>query len=343
MGSKRALLTGVRGQDGAYLSKFLLERGYEVFGADRRSGDTAFWRLRDLGIFNDVRIEYMDLLELTNIIKTLERVSPDEIYNLAAQSFVATSFEQPLLTSDINAMGVLRILDAIKLLNANIKFYQASTSEMFGKAEVFPQNEKTPFHPRSPYGVAKLYGHWITVNYREAYNMFTCSGILFNHESPMRGLEFVTRKITHGVARIKYDMQERIALGNLDAKRDWGFAGDYVEGMWMMLQHKEPDDYVLATGESHSIREFAEAAFQNIDMKIEWEGEGENARGIESATGKTRIEVSREFYRPADVDFLIGDSGKAREVLGWKPRVSFRQLVDMMVEADLRALERWGV
>lgn len=334
--AKKAIITGIRGQDGAYLAKNLLEKGYEVYGADRRSGDTTFRRLNEFGIHKDVKILYMDLLELTNIYRTIERIKPDEVYNLAAQSFVGTSFDQPIITSDINAMGVIRLLEVIRLVNPEIKFYQASTSEMFGKVRQIPQNEDTPFHPRSPYGVAKLYAHWATVNYRESYNMFACSGILFNHESPLRGLEFVTKKITAGVAAIKKGKQEKIVLGNLDSRRDWGFAGDYVEGMRLMLQQEEADDYVLATGETHSIREFVEEAFRHIDVDIKWQGDGSAEKGIDGNTGSVMVEVSPDFYRPAEVDLLIGDSSKAKKQLGWEPKVRFNELVQMMVEWDLR-------
>jgi GDPmannose 4,6-dehydratase len=332
---KKALITGIRGQDGAYLAKLLLEKGYEVWGADRRSGDTTYWRLNRLGINREVRKVYMDLLELTNVLNVLEKIQPDEVYNLAAQSFVATSFDQPILTSDINALGTLRLLEALRRVNPGVKFYQASTSEMFGGVKEAPQNEKTPFYPRSPYGVAKLYAHWITVNYREAYNMFACSGILFNHESPMRGLEFVTRKISQGVAMIKRGELDVITLGNLDAKRDWGFAGDFVRAMWLMMQHEKPDDYVISTGETHSIREFAEEAFRVIGAELQWSGEGIDEKGIDSKSGRVMIDVSREFYRPADVDLLIGESTRAKTRLGWVPEVKFAELVRMMVESDL--------
>ncbi|HPS57696.1 MAG TPA: GDP-mannose 4,6-dehydratase [Spirochaetota bacterium] len=334
--TKRAIITGIRGQDGAYLAKNLLEKGYEVYGADRRSGDTTFWRLNEFGIFNDIKLLYMDLLELTNILRTIEKIKPDEVYNLAAQSFVGTSFEQPIITSDINAMGVIRLLEVLRLVNPGIKFYQASTSEMFGKVRGVPQNEDTPFHPRSPYGVAKLYAHWATVNYRESYNMFACSGILFNHESPLRGLEFVTKKITRAVAAIKKGRQDKVVLGNLDSRRDWGFAGDYVDGMRLMLQQEEADDYVLSTGETHSIREFVEEAFRHIDIAVKWQGEGSAEKGIDGKTGKVMVEVSPEFYRPAEVDLLIGDSSKAKSKLGWTPKVRFNELVQMMVEWDIR-------
>lgn len=337
---KKALITGIRGQDGAYLSKLLLEQGYEVYGADRRSGDSSFWRLKELGIDRDVKIRYMDLLELTNVMREIERIRPDEVYNLAAQSFVQASFHQPILTSDIDAMGVLRLLEAIRMINPNAKFYQASTSEMFGKVQAIPQNEKTPFHPRSPYGVAKVYGHWITVNYRESYNMFACSGILFNHESPLRGIEFITRKLTSGIARIGSGLQDKIFVGNLDSKRDWGYAPEYVEAMWRMLQQKQPDDYVVATGETHSVREFTEAAFRSAGIRIGWKGKGLREKGIDKKTGKTLVEVSPEFFRPAEVNILIGDPAKAKKKLGWRPKTTFSRLVEIMVEADLKRVKK---
>lgn len=333
---KKALITGIRGQDGAYLAKLLLEKGYEVWGADRRSGDSSNWRLRELGIEKEVKIVYMDLLELTNIMRVIEKVQPDEVYNLAAQSFVGVSFEQPILTSEINAMGVVRLLEAIRTIKPDTKFYQASTSEMFGKVQEIPQTEKTPFYPRSPYAVAKLFGHWITVNYRESFGIFACSGILFNHESPLRGLEFVTRKITYGLARIKYGLQDKLVLGNLDAKRDWGYAKEYVEAMYLMLQQNEPDDYVIATGETHTVREFVEKASQIAGFYIEWEGEGINTKGIDRKTGKVIVEVSPEFYRPAEVDILIGNPQKAKQKLGWEPKTRFEDLIYIMMEADLK-------
>lgn len=337
---KKALITGIRGQDGAYLAQLLLEKGYEVYGADRRSGESGNWRMRELGIEGQVKILYMDLLELTNVMRSIEKIKPDEIYNLAAQSFVQTSFEQPLFTADVDAMGVLRILETVRAISPKTRFYQASTSEMFGKVQAVPQTEATPFYPRSPYAVAKLYGHWITVNYRESYDMFACSGILFNHESPLRGLEFVTRKITYGIACIKNGRQEKIVLGNLDSKRDWGFAKEYVEGMWRMLQQEKPDDYVLATGETHTVREFVENAFHAAGYGIEWKGEGVGTQGIDRKSGRTLVEISPEFYRPAEVDLLIGSPAKAKEKLGWEPRTKFSDLVSMMVEADLRRVEQ---
>ena len=337
---KTALITGIRGQDGAYLAQLLLSKGYKVVGADRRSGDSTGWRMRELGILDDVEIEYMDLLELTNIIRVLEKVQPDEVYNLAAQSFVATSFEQPMLTSDVNALGVLRLLEGLRLVNPNAKFYQASTSEMFGHVQETPQRETTPFYPRSPYGVAKLFAHWMTVNYREAYGMFACSGILFNHESPLRGIEFVTRKLTHAVARIRHGLQETISIGNLEAKRDWGFAKEYVEGMWRMLQAQEADSYILATGETHSVREFVEAAFAAVGVQLEWQGSGIKEKGIDCKNGKSVVQVSPDFYRPADVELLLGDPSKAEKKLGWKATIHFEHLVEMMVQADIRRVEQ---
>lgn len=333
--SKIALITGIRGQDGAYLAQLLLEKGYVVYGVDRRSGDSSFWRLKELGIEKDIKILYMDLLELTNTMRVIEKTMPDEIYNLAAQSFVQASFEQPLLTADINAMGVLRLLEAIRTIKPDTKLYQASTSEMFGKVQEIPQTEITSFYPRSPYGVAKLFSHWMVVNYRESYKMHASSGILFNHESPLRGLEFVTRKITHGVARIKHGLQDKIVLGNLDSKRDWGFAKEYVEGMWLMLQQSVPDDYILASGETYTVREFVEHAFKAAGYDLVWKGEDVNTKGLDKATGKIILEISPEFYRPAEVDILIGNPAKAERKLGWAPKTKFHDLVRMMVESDL--------
>ncbi len=333
---KRALITGIRGQDGAYLAKLLLKHGYEVWGADRRSGDSSWWRLRELGVASDISFVYMDLMEQTNVIDIIKKIQPNELYNLAAQSFVSASFEQPYVTTEVNSIGVLRLLEAVRYFSPETKFYQASTSEMFGKVQSVPQSERTPFYPRSPYAISKLYAHWMTVNYREAYNLFACSGILFNHESPLRGLEFVTRKITYGVARIKHKLQDKIVLGNLNAKRDWGYAKEYVEAMWLMLQYDLPDDYVIASGMSHSVREFTEMAFQAADMEIEWEGEGVNEKGREKKTGRVLVEVSPEFFRPAEVDLLIGDASKARERLGWRPKTDLASLVQLMVESDLK-------
>lgn len=335
---KKALITGIRGQDGAYLSKLLLEKGYEVYGADRRSSDASSWRMKELGIDSEVKIIYMDLLEFTNVFDIIKKFRPDEIYNLAAQSFVKVSFDQPFVTSQVDALGVLGVLEAIRHFSPETRFYQASTSEMFGKVQSLLQDEKTPFYPRSPYAVAKLYAHWMTVNYRESYGLFGCSGILFNHESPLRGIEFVTRKITHGAARIKHGLQEKVVVGNLDAKRDWGYAKEYVEAMWLMLQQEEPDDYVIATGRNHSVREFAEFAFRAAGIEVTWEGEGVNERGIDKKTGKTVVEVSPEFFRPAEVDVLLGNSEKAKRKLGWEPRTTLEELVRMMVEADIKRI-----
>lgn len=321
---KRALVTGITGQDGAYLAQFLLEKGYQVYGAVRRSSTVNLERLEYLGIAEQVELVPLDLLDLGSIIRVLERVQPDEVYNLAAQSFVAVSFDQPVATGQITGLGAVNVLEAIRIVNPKIKFYQASSSEMFGKVQTVPQNEQTPFYPRSPYAAAKVYAHWMTVNYREAYGLFACSGILFNHESPLRGLEFVTRKITHGVARIKYGLTKELRLGNLEAKRDWGYAGDYVEAMWLMLQQPQPDDYVIATGEAHSVREFAMRAFAYVGLN--WED---------------YVVVDPQFMRPADVELLVGDASKAKRVLGWKPKTTFEQLVEMMVEADLKRVREF--
>jgi GDPmannose 4,6-dehydratase len=336
---KKALITGITGQDGAYLSRLLLDKGYEVYGAFRRTSDLHLGRHKFLGIEERIKFTPVELLEFTNVYRTIEKIQPDEIYNLGAQSFVALSFEQPVFTADVSGLGVLRMLEAIKAVNPDIKFYQASSSEMFGKVNASPQNEETPFHPRSPYAVSKLFGHWATINYRESYGMFACSGILFNHESPLRGMEFVTRKITHAVARIKLGQQEELALGNLDSKRDWGYAPEFVEAMWLMLQQPEPDDYVIATGENHSVREFVEAAFGRVGVSIEWSGEGVNEVGRDGASGKTLVRIDPQYFRPAEVDLLIGDSSKAMEKLGWSPRTTFEDLVGKMVEHDLSLLE----
>ncbi len=337
---KKALITGITGQDGAYLAKLLLEEGYEVYGAYRRTTGISSWRLEELGIIEKVKLVNMDLLELTNIIRVLNEIKPDEVYNLAAQSFVWLSFEQPILTSDINALGTLRILETMRTIIPESKFYQASSSEMFGKVKEFPQNEQTPFYPRSPYAISKLFAHWITVNYREAYNMFAVSGILFNHESPLRGEEFVTRKISKGVALIKEGLQDKIILGNLNAKRDWGYAPDYVRAIYLMMQQDEPDTYVIATGENHSVREFVEKAFQVIGVEIIWEGKGIEEKGIDKKTGKVLVEVSKKFFRPAEVEILVGDYSKAKEKLGWEPTTSFDELVRIMVEKDIERIRK---
>jgi len=334
---KRALITGITGQDGSYLADFLLERGYEVFGLKRRTSTVTFERIKH--IQEKIALISGDMHDQSSILNAVREVEPDEVYNLAAQSFVPTSWEQPLLTGDVTALGVTRILNAIRQVNPKIRFYQASSSEMFGKVQQIPQTEGTPFYPRSPYGVAKVYGHWITVNYRESYDMFCCSGILFNHESPRRGLEFVTRKITNRVAKIKLGLANELKLGNLEAKRDWGYAGDYVRAMWLMLQQDEPDDYVVATGESHSVREFTELAFKSVGIDIIWKGKGLDEVGIDSKTERVLVKVDQEFFRPAEVHQLIGDASKAKKKLGWEPEVSFEGLIEMMVEADLKQLK----
>jgi len=336
--SKRALVTGVTGQDAAYLCRLLLERGYETYGAFRRSASLNLWRLEELGVAKDVQLVPLDLIEFTNILRTLEKVQPDELYNLAAQSFVGLSFEQPLYTADIDGLAPLRILECLRVVKPDCHFYQASTSEMFGKVQEIPQSETTPFYPRSPYGVAKLHAHWITINYRESYDLYACSGILFNHESPLRGIDFVTRKITSGLARMKNGLQEVLELGNMDAERDWGFAGDYVEAMHLMLQQPTPDDYVIATGEKHSVQEFVERAVEICGWKPVWEGEGASRRCLDRASGRLLVRINPAFYRPAEVDQLLGDPTKAQRVLGWKRRVSFLELVEMMVRADLDRL-----
>tara|TARA_B100001287_G_scaffold251400_1_gene232588 strand:+ start:196 stop:1230 length:1035 start_codon:yes stop_codon:yes gene_type:complete len=337
--TKRALITGITGQDGAYLSKFLIKKGYKVFGALRRTSSINTSRLSYLGVLDQIELVPMDLAEITNIQRLIERIEPDEIYNLAAQSFVQTSYEQPIYTSDIDGIGVTRLLETVRNLGGRPKFYQASTSEMFGKAEQSPQNENTPFYPRSPYGIAKLYSHWMTVNYREAWNIFACSGILFNHESPLRGTEFVTRKISQGMAKIALKKIKQINLGNLNAERDWGFAGDYVEAMWLMLQKDKPDDYVIATGETNSVREFVQVAANSIDIDIEWDNEGDNEVGICKKTGDKIISVDKQYTRPSETDHLLGDASKAKENLGWKPSINFQSLVNMMVEHDLKRIK----
>ncbi len=314
--AKRALITGITGQDGSYLAELLLEKGYDVCGMVRRASVEKFERIEHLR--SAIRLEQADLLDQLSLIELVKNVRPHEIYNLAAQSFVPTSWHQPMLTAEFDAVGVTRMLEAVRLVDPTIRFYQASSSEMFGKVREVPQRETTPFHPRSPYGVAKVYGHYITVNYRESYGIFACSGILFNHESPRRGLEFVTRKVTHGVAKIKLGLGRDLRLGNLEAKRDWGFAGDYVEAMWRMLQLPEPDDFVVATGENHTVRELVEIAFAHVGL--DW---------------RQFVSVDSSLLRPAEVDTLIGDPAKARAELGWKPKVSFAELVRMMVDADL--------
>ncbi len=338
---KTALITGITGQDGAYLTRLLLDKGYRVVGACRRSARES-WRLEELGI-DERRVEDVafELQELTNMMRVIERFKPDEVYNLAAQSFVAASFEQPLFTADSTAMGVLRLLEILRAVKPDTRYYQASTSEMFGKVGgARSSNETSPFYPRSPYAVSKLFAHWTTVNYREAFKLFACSGILFNHESELRGPEFVTRKITAAVARIARGADTRVVLGNMDARRDWGYAPDYVEAMWAMLQQDAPDDYVVATGKSHSVREFVEAAFRVVELEVDWKGQGVEERGYCRRTGKLLVEISPEYFRPAEVDYLEGDASKARSRLGWQPRVSFEEMVRRMVQADLKRVER---
>ena len=339
---KNAVVTGISGQDGAYLARLLLDKGYRVWGATRRTSSVNHWRLAEVGILGHENLELVDydLTDSGAAIRLLKRSSADEVYNLAAQSFVGVSFDQPVTTAEITGIGAVHLLEAIRIVNPAIRFYQASTSEMFGLVQAVPQSEDTPFYPRSPYGIAKLYAHWMTVNYRESYDIFGCSGILFNHESPLRGREFVTRKITDAVARIELGQLECLQLGNLDAQRDWGFAGDYVDGMWRMLQQEVPDTYVLATHRTQSVREFVNMAFKAVGKTLEWQGSAESERGLCSRTGAELVSVNPEFYRPAEVDLLIGDASKAQKVLGWKPEVQLEELCDMMVKADLARVER---
>jgi GDPmannose 4,6-dehydratase len=338
---KRALITGITGQDGAYLAQLLLEKGYHVTGTFRRSSSVNFWRIAELGIEHHPNlslVEY-DLTDLSSSIRLIESARPDEVYNLAAQSFVGVSFEQPVTTASITGLGAVNLLEAIRIVNPKARFYQASTSEMFGKVQAVPQIESTPFYPRSPYGVAKLYAHWMTVNYRESYGIFGSSGILFNHESPLRGREFVTRKITDSVAKIVLNKLDLLELGNLDAKRDWGYAREYVEGMWRMLQVDQPDTYVLATNRTETVRDFVTMAFRGAGIAIEWKGQGEGETGHCGRTGKLLVRVSPKFYRPAEVDLLIGDPAKAQRELGWQANTTLEQLCQMMVDADLRRNE----
>ena len=336
---KTAIISGICGQDGAYLAQLLLSKGYKVVGAERRSASGSTWRLEKLGIDDEVTIEEFELIESSTALKILDKHKPDEFYNLAAQSFVKASFDIPVFTGNTTGLGVTRVLEALRSYNDRIKFYQASSSEMFGKVIETPQTENTPFYPRSPYAVAKAYGHWMTVNYRESYDMFCCSGILFNHESPLRGEEFVTRKITSQLSKIKLGLIDTLELGNLEARRDWGFAGDYVKAMNMMLLQERPDDYVVATGETHSVAEFVERAASYLGIDLVWEGEGKNQQGLDKNNNNVIVKVNEDFYRPAEVDTLIGDSSKANKVLNWKPECSFDNLVEMMVKEDLDGLE----
>ena len=338
---KKAIITGITGQDGAYLAELLLEKGYEVYGAYRRTASVNFWRMEELGIENNPNlhlVEY-DLTDQANSIRMVMDIKPDEIYNLAAQSFVGVSFEQPLATAHITGLGCVHLLEAIRIVNPKIKFYQASTSEMFGEVQEIPQKETTPFYPKSPYGVAKLYAHWMVINYRESYNIFATSGILFNHESPLRGKEFVTRKITDSVAKIKLGKLDVLELGNMDAKRDWGFAKEYVEGMYLMLQANNPDSYVLATNRTQTVRDFVIMAFKAIDIELEFQGSAEDEIGVEQKTGRTLVRVNPKFYRPCEVELLIGDSSKAQKELGWSPSCTLEELCYMMVKADLKRNE----
>ncbi|WP_026186055.1 GDP-mannose 4,6-dehydratase [Thioalkalivibrio thiocyanodenitrificans] len=339
---KKAVITGITGQDGAYLAQLLLEKGYEVFGAYRRTSSANFWRIEELGIQDHPGLHLVehDLTDLSASIRLLERAEVDEVYNLAAQSFVTVSFDQPITTGEITGMGAVNLLEAIRIVNPGIRFYQASTSEMFGKVQTVPQDESTPFYPRSPYGVAKLYAHWMTVNYRESHGIFGASGILFNHESPLRGREFVTRKVTDAIARIKRGKLDVLELGNLDAKRDWGYAKEYVDGMWRMLQTEQPDTYVLATGRTENVRDFVTMTCKAAGMGIEWRGEGESEQGVDMETGKTIVRVNPGFYRPAEVDLLIGNAEKARRELGWEAKTSLEELCQMMYEADLPRIDQ---
>ena len=336
-----AIVTGITGQDGAYLAELLLSKGYTVYGTYRRTSSVNFWRIEELGLADHphLRLVEHDLTDLSSSIRLLEKSGAKEIYNLAAQSFVGVSFDQPLTTAEITGVGPVNLLEAIRIVDRTVRFYQASTSEMFGLVQAVPQIETTPFYPRSPYGIAKLYAHWMTVNYRESYGMFGCSGILFNHESPLRGREFVTRKITDSVAKIKLGQLDCLRLGNLDAKRDWGFAKEYVEGMWRMLQADEPDTFVLATNRTETVRDFVRLAFAAAGIQVDFSGEAEKETAIDTATGKTVMKVDPAFYRPAEVDLLIGDPAKAEQKLGWKPQTSLEELCRMMVEADLRRNE----
>jgi GDPmannose 4,6-dehydratase len=345
--AKKALITGITGQDGSYLAELLLEKGYEVHGVIRRSSSFNTGRIDH--IYNDPKysgskffLHYGDVTDTSNINRLLEKIQPEEIYNLAAQSHVKVSFEVPEYTAEVDAVGTLRFLDAIRETGIKTKFYQASTSELYGKVRAVPQNETTPFYPRSPYGVAKLYGYWIIVNYREAYNIFASNGILFNHESPRRGETFVTRKITMAAAKIKLGLQDQLTLGNLNSKRDWGFAPEYVEGMWRMLQQETAEDFVLATGETHEVRKFVDAAFNELGIELTWEGEGKNEKGISKKDGKTIVSVDPKYYRPTEVDLLIGDATKAKQKLGWEAKTKFSDLARLMAKADFELVKKRG-
>lgn len=335
---KRALITGVTGQDGSYLAELLLEKGYEVYGIMRRKSVVDYGNVEH--IKDKIHFIYADMTDLVSLVNAMKISQADEVYNLAAQSFVGTSWEQPLATADIDAIGVTNMLEAIRMVKPKAHFYQAATSEMFGKVQEMPQTEKTPFYPRSPYGVAKLYGFWITKNYRESFDMFACSGILFNHESERRGKEFVTRKITYAVARIKQGVQDHIELGNLDSKRDWGHAKDYVHAMWMLLQNDKPEDYVIATNETRTVREFVETAFGHVGIDIVWEGEGVDEVGKDKETGKVLVKVNPEFFRPAEVEVLLGNPAKAEKELGWQREISFAELVERMVKNDMEIVAK---
>ena len=335
---KRALITGINGQDGSYLAELLLEKGYEVYGIMRRKSVVDYGNVEH--IKDKIKFIYADMTDAISLINAMRISQADEVYNLAAQSFVATSWEQPIATAEIDGVGVTNMLEAIRTVKPEARFYQASTSEMFGLVQEIPQKETTPFYPRSPYGVAKLYGHWITKNYRESYDLYACSGILFNHESERRGKEFVTRKITDAVARIKHGIQDHLELGNMDAKRDWGHSKDYVEAMWLMLQQDQADDYVIATNETRTVREFVEIAFKTVDIDVEWQGEGVDEIGIDKATGKTIVKINPVFFRPAEVEILLGDATKAEKALGWKRQISFAELVERMVKNDMELVAK---